>query len=58
MPLKKGKSNKTISSNIRELMSSGKRPQRQAVAIAMSVAGLSKKRRRKVKSNENFQQDL
>ena len=35
MPLKKGKSN--ISKNIRELKRSG-RPQRQAVAIALSHA--------------------
>lgn len=35
MPLKKGKNKKVISSNISELMHSG-RPQQQAVAIAMS----------------------
>ena len=43
MPLKKGKSKKVISGNIRELMHSG-RPQKQAIAIAMSEAGMSKKR--------------
>lgn len=42
MPLKKGKSKKVISENIRELMHSG-RPQKQAVAIAMSEAGMRRK---------------
>lgn len=37
MPLKKGSSDKVVSSNIRELIDAG-RPQKQAVAIALDVA--------------------
>jgi len=45
MPLKKGKSRATVSQNIRTEMAAGK-PQRQAVAIALSVARGGKKRRK------------
>lgn len=43
MPLKSGKSKKTVSSNIRTEMHAGK-PQKQAIAIAMHKAGKSKHR--------------
>jgi hypothetical protein len=46
MPLKKGSSKKVIHANIKELMAHD-HPLKQSVAIAMRVAGKSKKRKGK-----------
>lgn len=43
MPLKKGRSKKVVSENIRAEIKSGK-PRKQAVAIALNVSGRSKKK--------------
>lgn len=45
MPLKKGYSRKSVSSNIRAEMKSGK-PQKQAIAIALDVARRTKAKRK------------
>lgn len=42
MPLKKGSSNATVSANVRTEIAAGK-PQKQAVAIALTKAGRSNK---------------
>lgn len=46
MPLVAGKGRKAISENIKTEMHAG-RPQKQAIAIAMSKAGKSRKKKRK-----------
>lgn len=45
MPLLRGKSKKVVSSNVSELMRSG-RPQKQAVAIALKQARKTKRKGR------------
>ena len=48
MPLKKGRSRKTIGANIRTEMRHHK-PYKQALAIALNTAGYKSKKRRKSK---------
>ena len=49
MPLEKGRSRAVVSRNIKTEMAHGK-PQKQAVAIALSVAGKSRKGGKRGKS--------
>jgi hypothetical protein len=57
MPLKKGKSRAVISSNIRTEMSHGK-SQKQAIAISLHKAGLSKKNPNKEAKKEKVRNEI
>lgn len=51
MPLEKGSSKKVISDNIKTEMRAGK-PQKQAIAIAMSEAGKRRQKKKKAQKEK------
>lgn len=53
MPLKKGRSKKIIGQNIAELIKSGK-PRKQAIAISMNTAGISKSKFKKKRKGGHY----
>lgn len=56
MPLQPGSSKKVVSRNIETEITAGK-PQRQAIAIALSKAGKSKKKRKYRMSSDGAMMD-
>lgn len=54
MPLKSGSSKKTIGENVATEMTEGRKPQKQAVAIALRKAGVPPKKDAKDKGGKKY----